>query len=169
MSLWLDGRETRATLTVADVNLPDVARLSWLIGLDAIGTLSGRIPIRMKAGDVLIEAGILNTDGPGSIRYLPDPATSSMASSQSGMTLAMQALENFQYESIKVTVSGSVKQELEADLAIKGRNPSLYGGYPIDFNLNLSGELANIIRSSMTGYRVPETIKRQLMAFPPGR
>jgi hypothetical protein len=169
MSLWLDGRETRATLTVADVNLPDVARLSGLIGLDAIGTLSGRIPIRMKAGDVLIEAGILNTDGPGSIRYLPDPATSSMASSQSGMTLAMQALENFQYESIKVTVSGSVKQELEADLAIKGRNPSLYGGYPIDFNLNLSGELANIIRSSMTGYRVPETIKRQLMAFPPGR
>ncbi|NKB45291.1 MAG: hypothetical protein GKS03_13545, partial [Alphaproteobacteria bacterium] len=88
------------------------------------------------------------------------------ATNQGGMALALQALENFNYESIAVKVSGSAQKNLETSLAIKGRNPALYDGYPIDFNLNLSGELANVVRDSMVGYRVPEAIKRQLMAFP---
>jgi hypothetical protein len=88
------------------------------------------------------------------------------ATGQGGMALALQALEDFQYESIAVKVSGSAQKDLETELAIKGTNPALYDGYPIDFNLNLSGELANVIRDSMVGYRVPETIKQQLMAFP---
>ena len=166
-TLRLDDAESTANLDVSGVALPALARLSGLKGLEAQGTLSGQIPIRIGNDDLLIDAGILNTTGPGSIRYRPDEATHLAATDQGGMALALQALEDFQYESIAIKVSGSARNELETSLAIKGRNPALYDGYPIDFNLNVSGELANIVRDSMVGYRIPETIKQQLMGFPP--
>jgi hypothetical protein len=164
--LALDDRESTATLTVSDIALPTLAQLSGLAGLETTGTLSGTIPVRLVGGEVFVVDGTLSTTEPGSIRYRPDQTTSALTTGENGMTLAMKALENFQYESISVQVSGSIQNELEAKLAIKGRNPGLYGGYPIDFNLNLSGELANIIRDGTVGYRVPETIKQQLMNFP---
>lgn len=169
-SIELDGQTTQATLQVEAVSLPALANLSTLEGLDASGLLSGRIPLRLTSDGVFIDHGKLTTSGPGHIRYRPGGAAGALSTAQDGqggMGLALQALENFQYDSITVTVNGSVLDELEASLAIKGRNPSLYNGYPIDFNLNLSGELANVIQGSLAGYRVPETIKRQLMAFPP--
>lgn len=169
-SIDLSGAPTEATLKVNEVSLPALANLSTLEGLDASGVLSGLVPLTMSSEGVLINQGKLVTSGPGYIRYKLGGAAGSLSgtqASQGGMGLALQALENFQYDSITVTVNGSVLKELEASLAIKGRNPALYNGYPIDFNLNLSGELANVIQGSLAGYRVPETIKRQLMAFPP--
>lgn len=169
-SIDLSGQATDATLQVNSVSLPALANLSTLEGLDATGVLSGQIPLRLTSDGVLISQGKLTTSGPGQIRYQSSFTTGALPGAQGaqgGMGLALQALENFQYDSITVTVNGSVLEELEASLAIKGRNPALYNGYPIDFNLNLSGELANVIQGSLAGYRVPETIKRQLMAFPP--
>jgi hypothetical protein len=167
LSLRLDQEETLAELSVNNVSLPALASMTELQGLEATGTLAGRIPISIKGSDILIESGTLKTSGPGVVKYRTSSSADTIAADQGGLSLALQALQDFRYDSIEVTVSGSVQKELEASLAIKGRNPDLYDGYPIDFNLNLSGELANIIRGSMAGYRVPETIKRQLMAFPP--
>lgn len=167
--LAFDERESTTAFTVSDIALPTLAQLSGLAGLETTGTLSGTVPVRLVDGEVFVMNGTLSTTEPGSIRYKPDQATSAVATGEGGMTLAMQALENFQYDSISVQISGSIQNELEAKLAIKGRNPGLYGGYPIDFNLNLSGELANIIRDGTVGYRVPETIKQQLMNFPGAR
>ncbi|MEQ8736673.1 MAG: YdbH domain-containing protein [Rhodospirillaceae bacterium] len=167
LSLRLDQEETLAELSVTAVSLPALASMTELDGLEATGTLSGRIPIIIRGSNILIESGTLKTSGPGVVRYRTSSSADTIAADQGGLSLALQALQDFRYDSIEVTVSGSVQKELEASLAIKGRNPDLYDGYPIDFNLNLSGELANIIRGSMAGYRVPEAIKRQLMAFPP--
>lgn len=168
-SINLAGQSTAASLQVSGVSLPALASLSTLEGLDASGDLSGQIPLRLTPNGILIDHGTLTTSGPGYVRYKPGQTAGALdgtQASQGGMGLALQALENFQYDSIVVTVSGSVLEELEASLAIKGRNPNLYNGYPIDFNLNLSGELANVIQGSLAGYRVPETIKRQLLTFP---
>ncbi|MEQ9111243.1 MAG: YdbH domain-containing protein [Rhodospirillaceae bacterium] len=167
LSLRLDQEETLAELSVTAVSLPALASMTELDGLEATGTLSGRIPIIIRGSNILIESGKLKTSGPGVVKYRTSSSADTIAADQGGLSLALQALQDFRYDSIEVTVSGSVQKELEASLAIKGRNPDLYDGYPIDFNLNLSGELANIIRGSMAGYRVPEAIKRQLMAFPP--
>lgn len=168
-SVSLDGQPSIANLEVSGVSLPVLAELSTLDGLEASGDLTGQIPLRLSTEGVIIDQGTLKTTRPGFIRYRPGQAAGAIASSQSGqggMGLALDALENFQYDSVTVSVSGSILDELEASLAIKGRNPALYNGYPIDFNLNLSGELVNVIQGSLAGYRVPETIKRQLLNSP---
>jgi hypothetical protein len=169
LAFRLDGSDSIATFIVNDVQLDQLAALSGLPGLTATGVLSGTIPVRLVPGDAIVENGQLSTIAPGSIRYTPDASTAAVAESQSGYGLALQALEDFQYENLALTVNGSLSKDLEVGLQLKGNNPGLYDGYPIEFNLNLSGELANVIQGSLTGYRVPETIKRQLMEFPPTR
>lgn len=169
MRINLDGSESFGEFAVTGIQMPEIARLSGLSGLETTGVLSGTIPVRISESEVYVLNGELQTEGPGVIRFQPDAATSTAAAGQGGMALAMEALENFEYDSISMRVNGSLNKALEATLAIKGRNPDLYGGYPIDFNLSLSGELANVLRDSLAGYRVPETIRQQLLAFPPSR
>ena len=159
------GREI-VNLDVRGVNMDTLAQLSGLPGLQADGVLSGTIPVLLSSNDALIRDGVLTTENPGRISYRPPSGSTAADATEGGLQLALQAMEEFEYDSLSLTVSGSLFKELNAGLAIKGRNPNLYGGYPIDFNLNLSGELANIIQGSLTGYRVPESIKQQLMAFP---
>lgn len=166
LQLRLDGGTSKASLQVDNIRLPALAKLTGLEGIEATGSLSGTVPIQIEGADVKIIDGRLTTQTPGLIRYNPNQTTTAATEGQGGMTLALQALEDFRYDSITVGVDGSIQDDLEATLAIKGNNPDLYGGYPIDFNLNLTGELANILRDSLVGYRVPETIKQQLMEFP---
>ena len=162
----LETGQEIVNLDVNGVDLSTVAQLSGLTDLEATGVLSGSLPVLFSANDAIIRDGVLTTDSPGYIRYRPSQRSSSTVAAEGGMQLALQAMEDFQYDSLSLTVSGSITGDLTAGLAIKGRNPDLYGGYPIDFNLNLSGELANIVQGSLTGYRVPESIRQQLMAFP---
>lgn len=169
VTIGLSSQEHQVTFNVENVQLTEVAMLSGLDGLAADGILSGTIPVRIGNGDAVVEGGLLTTDQPGWIRYRSDQTTSAVAQNDGGFNLALQALEDFQYESLSLALNGSLSQELEAALSLKGRNPNLYDGYPIEFNLNLSGELANVIQGSLAGYRVPETIKQQLMAFPPSQ
>ncbi len=162
----LNAPQRTIPLQVNDVKLPALAELSGLKGLQADGQLSGVLPLVLSQGDAVISQGSLTTSGPGRIRYVSEQQAAQGAQASGGLALAFQALEDFRYDSLTLTVSGSVMNELAVGIAIKGRNPSLYDGYPIEFNLNVEGELANVVRGSLAGYRVPESIRQQLMAFP---
>ena len=167
ISLNLGGRESSVSFDVNGVQLSALTAQSGLGGLEADGVLSGNVSVLISSDDVIIVDGTLTTKEPGTIRYRPEQTTNDNSENAGGLALTMRALEDFRYDSLSITVSGSATKELKAALALKGSNPDVYDGYPIEFNLNLSGELANIIQDSLAGYRVPETIKRQFMAFPP--
>ena len=166
--LSLSG-ESVLSFDVTGVNLTELATLSGLDGLSAEGLMSGTLPVSLTGNDAIVTNGILSARGPGTIRYKSAATTAAAGDGESGYGLALRALEDFRYDALTVTVNGSLSRSLDVGLQIKGHNPAVYDGYPIDFNLNLSGELANVIRGSLTGYRVPETIRRQLTDFPPSR
>ena len=72
-----------------------------------------------------------------------------------------KALANFAYDSIAMTVNGDTLKDLAIKLNMKGKNPDLYGGYPISFNLNLGGPLGAILRQGVVGYQIgTDTIER---------
>jgi len=77
----------------------------------------------------------------------------------------LQALENFRYETLRLTVDGRTDAEMDVGLHIAGANPDLYDGYPIEFNLNLEGALANVLRSGLAGYQIPERIRERMQGF----
>ena len=74
----------------------------------------------------------------------------------------LQALANFQFDEVTANLNGDVTKDLGVGLSLKGRNPDLYGGAPIEFNLTLDGPLNKLVREGLSGYRIPDDIKSRL-------
>lgn len=162
----LDLDQARLDLVVQGVRLADLVDIAEVQGLRATGTLSGRIPIVIDDGLVIVDHGRLTTRGGGQLRYAPDEPPAALASAGQSVDLLMKALENFQYKDLDLTLNGKADGELEVALHLTGANPDLYDGYPVELNLTLSGALSQVIRQSLTGYRVPDRIRERLSEFP---
>jgi hypothetical protein len=79
--------------------------------------------------------------------------------------MALRALSNFQYSDLTLTMSRESGGDTVVLMQVKGRNPDFYGGYPVEFNLNISGKLDQILDRSLAGYRIPENIRKSLGQF----
>ena len=75
------------------------------------------------------------------------------ATAEAGVALLLQALRDFRYESLSMTLNGETGGETEIGLRISGANPELYDGYPIALNVNVSGELYDLLRQGLAAGR----------------
>jgi hypothetical protein len=153
------------TLTAERLSLDEIFALTQLDGLSGEGTMHGTLPITVAGAEATIEDGELVSDGPGWVRYRPGEAPAAFQAGGENVNLLLQALENFRYETLRLTVDGRTDAEMDVGLHISGANPELYDGYPIEFNLNLEGALANVLRSGLAGYRIPDRIRERMQGF----
>jgi hypothetical protein len=153
------------TLAVSNVDLAKLLELAEIEGLTATGALTGKIPIAIQADDLLIRDAVLAATGPGTLRYAPSTAPSALLGGGESVALALQALSNFQYSDLTLTVNRAAGGDTVALMQVKGRNPDFYGGHPVEFNLNISGKLDQILNRGLAGYRIPDTIRDRLGDF----
>src|SRR5690606_2824651 len=153
------------TLEAERLQLDEIFALAQLEGLSGEGTVHGTLPITVSGAEAVIEGGELVSDGPGWVRYRPDQAPAALQAGGENVNLLLQALENFRYEQLRLTIDGRTDGEMDVGLHIAGANPDLLGGHPIEFNLNLEGALAAILRASLASYQIPEAIRRQMQGF----
>ena len=156
--IHLGPTPSQTVLNVRNVDLGKLLSGAALDGLEGVGTVGGSLPIHIEDGSIFVRNGELAANS-GSLRYRP--ATPS-AALQAGGAIVGQALANFQYESLKATVNGDVMEDLKIGLALKGKNPDLMKGYPVEFNVNLEGPLGRIAANSLSAYRIPEAILDQI-------
>jgi hypothetical protein len=154
--------DIKVTLTADGLDLGQLFALTRLDGLSGEGKIHGSLPVRIKDGVAVIEGGELETDRPGWLRYRPAEPPTALQAGGANVNLLLQALENFHYEALRITLDGRTDAAMDIKLHVRGANPELYGGYPIEFNLNLEGELANILRSGLATYQIPERIREQM-------
>jgi hypothetical protein len=127
--------------------------------------MHGTLPITVAGAEATIENGELVSDRPGWVRYRPGQAPAAFQAGGENVNLLLQALENFRYETLRLTIDGRTDAEMDVGLHIAGANPELYDGYPIEFNLNLEGALANVLRSGLAGYQIPDRIRERMQGF----
>lgn len=156
--------ENRVTLDVSGVDLARLAALFDMPELQATGRLSGTIPVLIAEGDIAIEGGRLATGEPGVLRYLPEGGKA-IAGGDENIELVVDALSNFQYQALAVDIDRALGGSSIVGLHIAGANPELYDGYPIELNVNLTGDLDRIVRDSLAGWRIPEEIRQRLSGF----
>jgi hypothetical protein len=163
----LDLAQPRAdlTLAVSHVDLAKLLELAQIEGLTATGTLGGQIPVTVEADGLVIRDAVLAAAGPGTLRYAPTATPSALLGGGESVALALQALSNFQYSDLKLTVNRAIGGDTVALMQVKGRNPDFYGGHPVEFNLNVSGKLDQILNRGLAGYRIPDTIRDKLDDF----
>jgi hypothetical protein len=115
-----------------------------------------------------VEGGRLAARGPGRIRWRPLTPPAALAGAGSGGDILLRALTDFRYEALSLVLDGRSDGEMQGRLSIRGSNPALYDGYPIELNVNLEGRLVAILGDSLAAWRVPDDIAAQLRAFREG-
>jgi hypothetical protein len=159
------GIQFSTTLTAERLRLDEIFALAQLDGLTGEGTMHGTLPITVTGSEAIVAGGELVSDRPGWVRYRPDQAPAALQAGGENVNLLLQALENFRYEELRLTIDGRTDGEMDVGLHLKGANPDLYDGYPIEFNLNLEGALADVVRAGLAGYQIPERIREQMQGF----
>jgi hypothetical protein len=154
------------TMKAERLSLDRLFALTELEGLSGEGRISGELPVRIQGSEAIVRAGELTSEGPGTLRYRPASTPAALEAGGENVGLLLQALENFRYEELRITLDGRTDAEMDVGLHIKGANPDLYDGHPIEFNLNLEGELGNILKRSLAGYQIPEQIRERIQGFP---
>ncbi|MFQ5785313.1 MAG: YdbH domain-containing protein [Alphaproteobacteria bacterium] len=167
-ALTIDPATTRydVTFEVSDIDMAQIAELAEIDGLVADGRLGGRVPVSASADGVVIHGGRLDAaPGGGALRYTPDAIPPALRQGGEAATLMLNALENFHYESLYITLDRSAEGEAMAGLHLRGSNPAFYDGYPVEFNLTISGALDAMLERGLEGYRVPDSIRKRLQQF----
>ncbi len=153
------------TLKAEQLDLGELLEQVRLPGLTGEGAIRGLLPVRIQGGEAVITRGELVSVGPGTLRYGPNEQPAAVAAGGEGMDLLLQALENFHYEELRITLDGRTDADMDIGLHISGANPELYDGHPIEFNLSLEGELANILRAGLTSYQLPDRIRERMQGL----
>lgn len=159
------GHSNAAVLAVTGVRLGELLSLAQIDGLTGDGTLTGEIPVRIEGGDIVIEHGELHAEAPGRLSYDPLSPPAALQGQGETVSLALSALTDFRYQALRVTVDRQAGGEMLVGMHVRGSNPDFYDGYPVEFNLTVSGALDRVLRQSLAGYRIPETIEDRLKEF----
>jgi hypothetical protein len=154
-----------AALLVSGVELGEMLALAGVDGLTGEGRMSGRIPVVIAADDVIITHGELEAEAPGHLSYAPLAPPAALQGQGESVSLALSALTNFQYQALRLTVDRQAGGEMTVAMHIRGNNPDFYDGYPVEFNLNVSGTLDRVLRQGLAGYRIPAAIEERLQEF----
>jgi hypothetical protein len=162
--LDLYGPDQNLGVVVRDVDIAQLLVLVDVNGLSAKGSLQGAIPLRHTKDTILVEHGYLQTKAAGLISYDPTETPSFLQGQPGeGTAILRDALKDFHYDQLSLTIDGTLGGEEKIKMSLKGANPKVYGGSAIALNLNLSGALDSIARSSVEAYTHPaETARRKL-------
>jgi hypothetical protein len=163
-ALELGAPRTEVRMQARDLALGELLALVSLEGLEGNGRIDGELPFVREGGVWRVEGAVLRAEpGGGTIRYRPAPKIAAYASSRpNDLGLAVTALSDFRYDELEAKVDGEVQGELLVSLHLRGANPAVHGGHPIELNLSLDAEVADVVRSGRAAYRVPKGLEKRL-------
>ncbi len=149
-------------LAVTGVDLAQLLALFDLDGLAGTGTLDGTIPVDVAAGGFVVRDAMLSARAPGTLRYAPLEPPAALQAANENISVALEALADFRYSDLRVTLNREVSGEAVVALHVKGNNPNFHDGYPVEFNLNVNVNLDQILKNVVRSYSVPESIQKRV-------
>ena len=135
---------------IATINLKDV-ELATTLGevsngkISGTGKISGNFPIIYNTdGSITLQEGVAQALDVGTISVSP----ALLPGDTEQLGLARSTLENFHYTKLKILVSSEGDQS-KISLALEGKNPDAPESRPVNFNINLSGDILPFIQQSI--------------------
>ena len=156
---------TRAASNAVDLEVRNVSleRLlrEWRIEeISGVGSLSGAIPIRVGRKGAAVTDGRIAASGPGVLRVDWGSTRQTLAESGQQVELAVRALEDFHYQILSIGVDQPAGGPLTLAVRLEGANPEVLDGHPINFNVNLSGDVDGILAAMRHGRRIGSNLLR---------
>lgn len=145
------------TLRLHGVDLSQLLDSLHYPNISGTGSIDGELPLQLSAGTIELQEGTLNGTRPGVIRYV-GPADSE--------NIAFKALRNLVYQSLQAKVNYRPNGDYHLGLRLEGNNPEVLSGHPLAFNLNISGQLPELLQKGILAGDFERTILEQATAKP---
>ena len=144
----LNRQNNRFTLAFDNISIAELVRLQQFEDIDAIGNLSGTLPITIGPAGLSITKGKATANTPGGyIRYRPKDGGELFGSSSMETEMLLKALDDYQYKELDADVAYKPDGQLMMQLQMKGRSPGLHATRPLHLNLNLDQNILSLIES----------------------
>lgn len=164
VTLDMASTEQQIILTINQLELAELLRQHPTTDLSANGKLSGRIPLALKNGQFTVAKGMLSAEEPGG-RLQYRTAASAAGASNSSMKIVFDALEDFHFTLLNSEVSYHTDGQLQLALQLKGFNPALQQGRPINLNVNLEEDLPAMIASLQLANKLNDTLTKRVQQY----
>ena len=153
----------KASLTI-DLSDLQLAQVLALEGGDVRGdgVLDGRLPVTLDGSTVLVTDGRVTARAPGGTLIYKGSAAASLAD-KSGLAFALQALEDFRYDTLDAKVALAADGVLALGVRLQGMNPVVEQGRVIQFNLNVTESLPALLQSLHAADRITERVERRFV------
>ena len=145
-------------LELDQLQLPDLLALQRQ-DFTCTGTLSGSVPVQIKAGNLSVKGATIAAEAPGGfIQYQPDSSVRALGEENQGLSVVLDAMRNFQYHTLSASVDYSEQGQMIARTSLKGANPDYQGGREVHLNLTLEENLKTLLESLRLGADVAEKV-----------
>lgn len=145
--IWdFSAAENRAVLAVKDVTIQNIIERPSDSKLEITGAVSGRLPLVVSGVQVNVEEGRLSVPNGGNIRF--NHSSTDLAGAQNqAVGVAFDALKDFEYDLFELNVNGPLDGLIRLRTIFTGSNEDVYGGQPFEFDVEIEGELMNLLRN----------------------
>ncbi|MGB0467500.1 MAG: YdbH domain-containing protein [Pontibacterium sp.] len=150
------------SVSVTDLDLDALVSLERQQGLSGKGKLSGEFPLYYDAQGLKIANGSLYGLAPGGeIRFQPDTAVQQYAASNAGLSMALNALENFKYDTLDIKLDYTPSGIAYLRTRLKGHNPDWNNGHPVDFSINIEEDVPSLIKTLQFTDELTEKLEKR--------
>jgi hypothetical protein len=154
-------------LNVANLNLSTLINEIGFEELQAEGRLNGVLPVRMEDGGVAISGAELVAQGTGRIQFRSPDSRQALASGGEPVKLMFDALEDFRYDTLRMTIDKPIQGDTRIFLQLNGRNPAVLDGQVFHLNINLTGNADPILTALAEGQRLRNQVMQPLFRLQP--
>lgn len=154
--------EQQLQLQLQQIDISQILQQHPSTDLTGDGRISGTIPLLLGRRGASVTAGTLAADSPGGkLQYRPATAQS-MAASNPGMKVVLDALDDFHYSVLSSQVNYDTNGKLVLALNLQGKNPALEAGRAINLNINLEEDIPALITSLQLSSQISDKIKQRV-------
>ncbi|HEY4165102.1 MAG TPA: YdbH domain-containing protein [Dongiaceae bacterium] len=165
VTLHLGAPAQQIRLNVDRISLVNLFQLFSVSGLTGEGNLSGTIPVTLFPAGLAIDHAKLEAQEPGKLSYDASKGPAALSNTADSVKMALSALSDFRYDKLSIDLNRAATGDTDLGLHVSGRNPSFYNGYPVEFNLSVTGRLDEALRKGLAGYQVPDMIRERLKQY----
>lgn len=159
--LKLKDKFQSLNLAFKDINLAEILKLDTKSRVKGSGTIDGSVPVLITKEGIAIDNGNLTARSPGGFLQYKDEASGAVGETNESLGIALQALENFQYSELRSGVLYEPDGKLVFALHLKGKNPELFDGKPVHFNINVEQNLLQLLKSLRLTDGLEDSIDRK--------
>lgn len=154
----LKQRPVLLTLQVHGVDLAQLLATLDYPKLSGNGTVNGDLPLSITDQSIELQDGTVVGISPGVLRYQGPVADKE--------NIAFKALRNLAYQSLNAKLNYHPNGDYQMALRMEGRNPEVLQGHALAFNLNLSGQLPDLLKRGLLAGDFERAILKEAQSPP---